>query len=232
MKMKTNLLILVLAISFFYSTGQVKNTEQKVETAGLFEPYQSLSVDTEEWNTEFIGLFNENGKFHLKPTSIYFEKGFNDCLSDSVIYLVPNDENCIFLFSFFTGYNTSPIETVNEGKAIEMMPDTYFNFIYNNIEYTFQANGEMDDGNIKNYTLSFCKTDCQTKQNLVTRNLIESTIVSILFIGDLDGDGKPDIILDASHHYEYKKILLFLSSTKENNELLHSEAEMGKWLDC
>jgi hypothetical protein len=232
MKQGTNALILLLTVSFFCGAVQARNPGQKVKTVGLFEPYQSFPADTEEWSSGVTGLFNENGKFHLKPTSIHFEKGFNDCLSDSVMFLVPNDENCIFIFYPFPACDTVSIDTVNEGKAMEMMPGTCFNFIRNNVGYTFQADGETADGNIKNYTLSFCKKDCRTKQILIARNLIESAIVSILFAGDLDDDGKPDIILNASHHYEYKKIMLFLSSTRENDELLHYEAEIAEWIDC
>jgi hypothetical protein len=128
--------------------------------------------------------------------------------------------------------NTAPIEAVNDGTAIEMIPGTCFDFKYNDIEYTLQAKGETDGSNIKNYALSFCKTDCQTGQILATGELMENTFAKILFIGDIDGDGEPDIILNASHHYEFKRIQLFLSSTKKDNELLHLEAETAKWVDC
>jgi hypothetical protein len=230
--MKTKLLAFILVINSFWSAGQ-QNVDQRVEVGGLYQPDQAYSIER-TWNPEFIGLFAENEKFYLKPTIVDFEEGINDCTLDSTITLAPKDDHCIFLFSYFTGYNTVPIEAVEGGKAIEMTPGKSFHFKYNynDIDYILQADGEIDGSNINNYTLSFCKTDCQTEQILVAYELIESTVVQILFIGDLDGDGEPDIILDAPTNYENKRIMLFLFSTKQENELLHLETEKFDWFDC
>jgi hypothetical protein len=54
----------------------------------------------------------------------------------------------------------------------------------------------------------------------------------LLFIGDLDGDGKPDIILDAPSDYENKKIFLFLSSTAKDGKYLRCEAWKFDDLSC
>lgn len=232
---KTILFFLTLLINPFWGIGQIKD----IEIGGIFEPYigyrdyqDDFIFDTVNSGAEFIGLFTENGKFYLKPIYVDFEKRFDECINDTTMALIPNENHCIFLFSLFTGYNTAPIESVNDGKSIEMMPDINFNFSYNDIKYTFQADGEIDDSNIKNYSLCFLKTDCQTKQILVTHEIIESTVVSILFIGDLDGDEEPDIILNAPTNYENRRIIFFLSSTKKKNELLHFETEKFDWFDC
>jgi len=228
--MKTRIISLILVVIPFWTMGQ----EQKVEVSGFFVPgYRlPLHIDTTSLCTKFIGLFKEDEKFHLKQTEGHYKEEYNDCLEESFIYLIPNEENCIFLFSDFTGYNTLPIDAINGGKEIEMMPGKSFNFNYNNIVYTFQAEGEIAGSDIKNYTLSYAKTDSPTKQTLVIHELIESTVVSILFIGDIDGDGEPDIILNATNHYEFLHIQLFLSSTKKKNELLHLEGEITEWSDC
>jgi hypothetical protein len=34
--------------------GQLKVVDRKVEVGGLFEPYQNLTIDTEEWSAEFL----------------------------------------------------------------------------------------------------------------------------------------------------------------------------------
>lgn len=47
----------------------------------------------------------------------------------------------------------------------------------------------------------------------------------ILFAGDLDRDGKLDLLFDASDHYNLVRPVLFLSGAAEGDELLHAVAE-------
>ena len=109
------------------------------------------------------------------------------------------DRGCLFLFVNFKDYNKAPIEAIYERYGIDMIPNKhfYYGFDYNGIKYTLQADGEKDDSNIKNYSLTFCKADCQTKQVIVKHKIIQDAMVKVLFIGDLDGDSEPDIILNA-----------------------------------
>lgn len=208
---------------------------KNVEVGGIMEPnqgYRSLSASNiPDFDDEFVGLFVENEKYRLRLVEITFEEGFSECTNDTILAFIPN-EDCLFLFPYFRGYNTALIKAVDEGRKIEMIPDSHFSFTYNCINYTLQANGEVENSNINNYTLSFCKTDCQTKQILVAHNYMQDAVVTILFIGDLDGDKEPDIILDAADNYENRRIQLFLSSSKQGEELLHLEAENFDWFDC
>jgi hypothetical protein len=61
---------------------------------------------------------------------------------------------------------------------------------------------------------------------------IEGTSVELLFIGDLDGDGKPDIILNAPSNYENRIIMVFLSSTAKEGDFLKCETQKSDWFDC
>jgi hypothetical protein len=47
----------------------------------------------------------------------------------------------------------------------------------------------------------------------------------ILFAGDLDRDGKLDLLFDTSDHYNLVRPVLFLSGAAEGDELLHAVAE-------
>ena len=221
----------MMLFNSFLSIGQTK----QVEVEGIFEPgwgYRGYSTSDVEPDIKFTGLFAENNVFYLKPIEVGFSEDIVECTEDSALVLIIDEDNCLFLFPNFTGYNEAPIEAINQGERIEMSPNTQFNFTYNQINYTLQADGEMENSNIKNYTLTFFRTDCQTKQIIVELDYIQSTEVEILFIGDLDGDGEPDIILNAPNNYENRDIMLFLSSSKHEKELLHLEAEKFDWFDC
>jgi hypothetical protein len=203
---------------------------------GIYEPYGSVD-DGENLNPhEFTALIN-NGIFVLRQIKPRLERVFNDCLSDSTTVIVPErTDKCLFLFSGLGEYyNSGPIKDANNGETIEMTPGRRFDFLYGEVGYTFEAEGETDktdEGHIKNYTLSFGITDEQRRQTLVAHDRTEDAVAKILFIGDIDGDDVPDVILDATHHYEFKRIQLFLSGTKQKEELLHFETEYAAWQDC
>lgn len=52
-----------------------------------------------------------------------------------------------------------------------------------------------------------------------------------VFLGDLDGDGKPDLILNASPKYSSGMLRLFLSSAAGKNELMRQVA-IFRWDGC
>ena len=48
---------------------------------------------------------------------------------------------------------------------------------------------------------------------------------AVIFAGDLDRDGRLDLIIDATDHYNLSRPVLFLSGAAEGDELLHAVAE-------
>jgi hypothetical protein len=218
-----------------FVAGPMPRPSPERKVVGIYEPYGSVDNGEDLNPHEFTALIN-NGRFVLRPIKPHLERVFNDCLSDSATVIVPGRDNCLFLFSGLGEYyNSGPIKDANNGETIEMTPGRRFDFLYGEFGYTFEAEGEADktdEGHIKNYTLSFGITDEQRRQTLVAHDQTEDAVAKILFIGDLDGDDVPDVILDATHHYEFKRIQLFLSGTKQKEELLHFETEYAAWQDC
>jgi len=51
-------------------------------------------------------------------------------------------------------------------------------------------------------------------------------LYGIRWIGDMDGDGRLDVVLDASDHYNVSILRLFLSSEATSGELLRFEAQL------
>ena len=250
--MKTKILVIVLLLNSFWSIGQTKQAKVEGILEPLVK-YQSSSVLDTELDINYIGLYTKNGTFYLRETEVGFLRGDEEFSydypdSDDLELAFPSDddsftddewysdestvafipsEGCLFLFVNFTGYNKAPFEAIYERYGIDMIPNKhfYYSFDYNNIRYTLQADGKKEDSDIKNYSLSFCKGDCQTTQVIFKHELIQDAMIKLLFIGDLDGDSEPDIILNAADNYENRRIMLFLSSLKQGKELLHLAAE-------
>jgi hypothetical protein len=56
--------------------------------------------------------------------------------------------------------------------------------------------------------------------------------MSLIFIGDIDGDGAPDFIFDTSNNYELTSVALFLSTKAEKGKITKKVAALGIWYDC
>ena len=197
----------------------------------IIEPLRGLRDAVMGYSdNEFIGLFGKKGKFYMKPTKINRDVFYEYCTQDSLVSAdLVEEDNCYLLFKDFIDYNSEPIDAVNEGKLIEMRPNTAFDFTYNGDKYKLKTEGEEDNGDTKNYKLYICSKQCKKEQVLVNNELVDDAYIEILFIGDLDGDSKPDIILNAPTNYENRYIMLFLSSTRRKGELLHLEASDFYW---
>ncbi len=238
--MKTKLLCLALVVGWLYCSGQKKGINR---VRGIVDSWK-IRVYSDTTGTDYkdlmmgksglecIGLFERNGKFYMKPTRFKWVKDYDEGRQDSVNVAVTfGEDNCYLLFKDFIDYNSEPINAVNEGKLIEMRPNTAFDFTYNGVKYKLKTEGEVDDRDTKNYKLYICSKRCKKEQVLVDHELVRSAYIEILFIGDLDGDSKPDIILNAPTNYENRYIMLFLSFSRRKGELLNLEALTFYWYD-
>lgn len=178
----------------------------------------------------FIGLFYKDGLYYLKPEKISFADSYSECTGDSTLSLVSEAR---FLFLNFIDYNKNQIQSIlSEGK--EMLPNEKFTFDFGNKQYELEAFGEkgINEYNVIKYSLVYSIKGMTGKQTIVNIPKIEETSVQLLFIGDLDGDGNPDIILNAPSNYENRIIMVFLSSTAKRGDYLRCEAQKSDWFDC
>ncbi len=73
---------------------------------------------------------------------------------------------------------------------------------------------------LHNHTGSvWCSQECRTLVEVETI-LDESVAPDVLWVGDLDGDGKLDVIIDLRSDPEFGKPMLFLSSRAEDSEFV------------
>lgn len=195
--------------------------------SGGFNPH-----DYEQYN--FTGLFKVNGKYYLKPTKVKIKSTIDECSNDSIFSINAKEKGeCLY---FFWGFDKHPRTALNvvpiRADQRYIMPKDVFEFKFNNQQYAFTAEGDVTDNSVKNYKLFYVDKKTDSKQLLVNEELLEDSQIEILFIGDLDGDNKPDFIINAPPHYEARNILLFMSSAAENGELVNCTSQQFDWFDC
>ncbi len=183
---------------------------------------------TKKLNKNWLDLFELDGDFFMEQTKHSIKKGIDECTGDK-LRIISTNRNTILLIDF----PTLSIGKVNASiiNDSELLPNKSLELLFNETKFTFRSEGIQSDSGIENFKL-FIKTKQGKDELLLKMEELEDTVVNLLFAGDIDRDGKLDIILDAPRHYEEKRMLLFLSSKAKNGNLLQKVAEIRSGFDC
>ncbi len=220
-----------------------RNEKVNIFIDGMYrgsEPSEFASMLLEDW---YDLLKDEStGEFVLEKSQITVAKEYDDCLMDSTTFV--SSRNAILMIKGISAKDQKIKSFVPEVTAIQ--PGKKLTFTFNDIEYTLRADGTYTDENntyiidsfpaekshneIINYKLYLYTKD--KKQLLISVPRFNDTFVQILFIGDLDEDGKPDFVFDTSRDYEEKRVTLFLSSPAKNQEIVAPVDETSYQFDC
>ena len=185
---------------------------------------------------EWWGLFRkENGDCYVEIADITAEK-VNDGILDEPgqktgwgINVAGKDYPVLLINDLDFIHERDVKEFKLENNII--LPGEERTLYYEGAEYTFSATGN-EEGNedytyITHYELhmSYSKDGEEKKQTLVHIDYFDDSIVQILFIGDIDGDGILDLIVNNSYHYNVYLPTLYLSRPAKEGEVVNKVAE-------
>jgi len=188
------------------------------------------NMTTENW----FGIFNDDGNYLVKKAAITISKIHDDAIDSggqkSGKKIIENDsENCYLLInnvSYLTERNIDTILT----KPIIIHPKKPYSFTYNHVDYTLSAtakdyeslNLNINYFKAEGYKLYLEKVENEviTKQLLLFERYFDNQITQILFIGDIDGDTIPDLIIDSSNNSSETVPTLYLSKEANPKEIV------------
>lgn len=203
-----------------------KETFQLIIPAYYAEEFEANVIKSIHSN--WLELRENKGKFIVQKAKYNLsESTLNECTGDMEIGIFsPEETEPLFFFS-------PKNKNIKEGKIVSLSTkvipfwtENTVEFKFNEDVYQFTATGKLketykytDDEsseektfkNYENYKL-YLQVNGKAKQMIFEQEGFSDTFVKLLFVGDLDGDGKLDFILDTPADYEQDVIRVFLSN--------------------
>lgn len=231
------------------SIPKAETSEEEVEFKNDFEIL--LASQYRDWEgknkansltKDWVDLYEKSGRYYLGKADFKLENGYSECTGDSTKVL--NSKYKTVLFMDFPELKLGEIKSLKIEKN-KVWPKQKISFAFNNVEYFLRAEGEVpssfkvgnDNGkeetftNIKKYKL-YISTKEMPEKLLLKESSFNDTFVELLFIGDIDKDGKPDFIIGANRNYEEERVILFLSSKAEKEHIVKKVSEIAIQFDC
>ena len=217
------------------STAMIKPTVEYLPADGNYPAYiltesevsHQDEVDVKYANYDWVGLFKSDSGYFVKQTKVFIRKVPDEMMDDDGWEVKPSvKDSSILLISGLDYLQPAPV-TPARLSSTEIMPGKPQQFTYGNINYTLYATGKIapvedDPENVVDYQLYLKATvnGINYNQKLVSVPSFDGTMVNIRFAGDIDGDGRPDFILDTTNHYNSERPTLYLSKPAKNGNLL------------
>ncbi len=218
----------------------VKNTtdttQEKINDSPIPLLYTGSFHSDEVWKNAdkmaWIGLFFSGKNYYLASSKIKIEKVHDEVVdadNEKTGWEVSTSQkdSCIFLTKPQSFLKASHVTSLGFTQK-ELIPNDTLSFSYKGINYQLYATGiqtnypESDEITYKDYRL-FIQTEIEGKKLITLLETIESfdgAIPSVLFVGDIDGDGIVDLFLNMTNHYNAFEPTLYLSKPAEKGSLL------------
>lgn len=192
--------------------------------------YHSNELDDVENGSTWLGLFLGKQGYYMAQTKIFKNRVHDDVVdadSENTGWMVSieNTDSCLMLTKIGLLLPNTNIEKVlNEDEP--MPPFDKLTFLYKGGTYQLYATGKVNKENnmdmVTNYRLYADVTINGRTQTslLMSTSGFNETMATVLFAGDLNGDGLADFIINTSTHYNTFKPTLYLSNSKNKQWLL------------
>ncbi len=215
--------------NFTFPTDSLFST--KVLCTGNFHSDEVWNnADKQNW----FGLFHNNEGCYLAETELKIKRVHDEGVDENANkktgweIKTANKDTSILLIERSASLTANKIEPVVL-KQQQIMPGDTLRINYAGVDYKLFASGGKKKSNnnpdmfdVWNYKLYISATvkDTPRKSLLVAQPNFDDRMITILFAGDIDGDGVLDLIIDTSRHYNVSSIIIYLSKPAENSELL------------
>jgi len=193
---------------------------------------------TKNW----MELYVKDGKYFLQKANYTIKNGYDECAEISTKDIETKEKVVIFINDpLLKAGSVSSVPV----PRVKIWPQENVSFQFEGITYFLRAEGKVLSTekvynensqlevykNVENYKL-YLSTHKNNEQLLMKVDSFNDTFVELLFVGDIDKDGKPDFIFSANRDYEEQRVLVYLSSGSKGTSLIQKSGEIAVQFDC
>ena len=184
---------------------------------------------------DWLGLFHENGAYVLRPAKLEISTVHDPVLDEEHVRsgreVKAAEPNLVFFLTGLQHVKHGAVDTAHYAKTV-VAAGKDLTYTLHGKAYTIHAYGDSLEINdygysYKNYgwKVSGMKQGKTVEQKLTEHERFDASVYVLLWAGDLDRDGIPDLLLDLSNHYNVSRYALFLSSGAGRGKLYKKMAE-------
>ncbi len=208
-------LLLILVCSAF-------QTDKSKIVQLLIPGKYSYAVTNAKSGEEWFGLYELTDGYFLVKTHITVAKPKQNDSPDAKEISTDQKENARFLVNGLLSLSEGFVKTVYSG-VFPLEINKALNFTFNRTNYNIVAKGQQTGEDIQNYELGIYKDQNYQRIVLRPKTILEGLPI-VLWVGDLDRDNMPDVLIDMKDKSNISEPTLFLSSAAGKGEIIHRVA--------
>ncbi|MFB9077230.1 hypothetical protein ACFFLS_02675 [Flavobacterium procerum] len=199
----------------------------------LTEVFHGDEVDPNLQKKIWFGLFKNGDNYSFSKISVSINQAYDPIIDEEEgektgweVSTTAKD-TCVVLVEKLPGFADHTVEFVKIPEYIYPKENLEFQFLGS--QYKLYATGEKKKENpdsdwwvVTDYKL-YLKTIINGKEVvelLAAKESFEDRMIRIIFAGDIDGDGKLDLIIDTSSHYNTSSLTLYLSKSADKHKII------------
>ncbi|NMC44121.1 MAG: hypothetical protein GYA46_09405 [candidate division Zixibacteria bacterium] len=180
----------------------------------------------------WFGLFGADSSFEVRPVAVAVNQAYDPIIGDSTGKRVDIDRpgEPLLLVTGIERLEAGPVSTsfagdqfVNLGQEIDFAEKGGYPYSLSAVGEARLRNGA---GEMLFYNYSLVLRHADTLQTIIEYPVLAlDGLPTLMWAGDLDRDGRLDLILNLTNHYNVDLYVLFLSSEAGPGELVRKVAE-------
>ena len=156
-------------------------------------------------NKNWVELYKDGKDYYVGKARYSIQKKEDACVGGMTPHLSGKRNTILFVNQLPVNLGKVKTADVEISDTTFLAPGTTSSFIFAGKHYKLEAKAQGEDV-YKNYTLLL------NGERICREAEVDGAYFRLLFAGDLDGDGKLDLVLSLPLHYENLRVVLFLSS--------------------
>ena len=176
-------------------------------------------------NRNWVELYKDGKDYYVGKARYAIERREDMCSSTIPTYLAEKRNTILFVNQLPIKKGKVKIADIAFSDSTYLEPGSVRNFTFAGKHYKLEAKAQ-GESQLKNYTLLL------NGERIVREARVDAASFALLFAGDLDGDGKLDLVLSLPTDYEELRVALFLSSCAPPGLQMGKVAEIEDDFSC